>query len=344
LVKTVLKVPWVMNIILTCASLIISGTIMELTVRNLGFAKHMITDPAFESSSSPGVIYRYKANFAGLLQGPTEVRTNSFGCRDREYSLKKEPGVTRIVVLGDSITFGQGVKEEETFPKVMEKSLNKTLYPSHIEIINFGVQGYTIKNEVARYLTEARQFKPDVAILASISEDLNMTRELNFVDEQGFLTKKGIADSRLKRLMRRFHTAYLIKEIYYKKILIHTRLYRSQALTSDNIDERLTLLQKEVRKFVAACEKDRAIPIFALLDLEPSVFSNTILVTLRRLFPDLLIVDIPSFMAGKGGDKLRIPRDGHPNKEAHEIISDVLIDQLRRVQIFRSTSNRPPEQ
>ena len=41
--------------------------------------------------------------------------------------------------MGDSVTFGQGVKVEESFAKVMEKSLNERSFASKIEITNFGV-------------------------------------------------------------------------------------------------------------------------------------------------------------------------------------------------------------
>ena len=150
--------------------------------------------------------------------------------------------------MGDSVTFGQGVKVEETFAKLIETSLNERLSARNIEIINFGVQGYTISNQVARYLTEVRQFKPDIAILTPISEDLNLNRELTFVDKNGFLTKARMGNERLNQYLRKLHTVYLMKEIYYTKIVIRSKIYQNNALTSESLAERLALLEREVKE------------------------------------------------------------------------------------------------
>jgi hypothetical protein len=48
---------------------------------------------------------------------------NSHGHRDVEVTLEKPPGVFRILVLGDSLTVGANVRQEEAYPKVLEKHL-----------------------------------------------------------------------------------------------------------------------------------------------------------------------------------------------------------------------------
>lgn len=67
--------------------------------------------------------------------------------RHKGYSLEKPPKTFRIVVLGDSYTFGQGVKRDETFPKRLEYLLNKASNGTKFEVINLGFCGLNTMGE-----------------------------------------------------------------------------------------------------------------------------------------------------------------------------------------------------
>lgn len=64
------------------------------------------------------------------------------------YTLGKKGGVFRILALGDSITYGQGVKREETFSKVLEGMLNEN-NSKRVEIVNTGIRGLLSYIELA---------------------------------------------------------------------------------------------------------------------------------------------------------------------------------------------------
>src|SRR3989344_9377246 len=66
----------------------------------------------------------------------TYATLNSHGYRGREFSLEKEPKTKRILVLGDSFTFGHGVSDQNTYPFLLEQELRKKL--QNIEVINAG--------------------------------------------------------------------------------------------------------------------------------------------------------------------------------------------------------------
>ena len=55
--------------------------------------------------------------------------------------LTKPPGVFRILVLGDSFTVGANVRQEEAYPKVLEKRL-QSVYGPRIQVVNAGVGGW----------------------------------------------------------------------------------------------------------------------------------------------------------------------------------------------------------
>ena len=89
--------------------------------------------------------YRLTPNYEGvnsIYKKVHKVKTNSKGMRDfREYDYEKPEGIYRIVILGDSYVFGNGVELENSFVEILRNKLNKT------EIINLGTPGYGINQE-----------------------------------------------------------------------------------------------------------------------------------------------------------------------------------------------------
>lgn len=115
-----------------------------------------------EVDPDPLIGHRHAPNRSALLMG-VMVKTNSYGYRDREFSLEKPPGVLRIVMLGDSFTEGWGAPEQETFSKRIERRYNEQGIPA--EVINTGVGNYNTIQEVELFLTEAYRFHPDIVVL-----------------------------------------------------------------------------------------------------------------------------------------------------------------------------------
>ncbi|MDD3876493.1 MAG: hypothetical protein PHT69_07710 [Bacteroidales bacterium] len=66
---------------------------------------------------------------------------NSFGLPDKEYSIKKDSSVFRILAMGDSFTEGAGATQDSAWPKLLEEKLRNYYFPQKIEIINAGITG-----------------------------------------------------------------------------------------------------------------------------------------------------------------------------------------------------------
>ena len=98
----------------------------------------------------------------------TIFHTNSKGIRGvSEYAYQKQATKKRILILGDSFTFGIGVSDNETYPYYMEKM------SSGLEVLNFGVSGYG-HDQMLLYLKEAGiRYKPDIVILGFVYSDLS---------------------------------------------------------------------------------------------------------------------------------------------------------------------------
>jgi lysophospholipase L1-like esterase len=125
-----------------------------------------------QRSSNAEMSHEHAPNRGALLMG-VAVRTNSLGLRDREISPHKTPGVRRLLVLGDSMTFGWGAAEEDTYPRTLERLLNRD--GIRYEVINAGVGNYNSAQEFAYFKTRGIGLQPDELILGFYINDAEPT-------------------------------------------------------------------------------------------------------------------------------------------------------------------------
>lgn len=123
-----------------------------------------------QKSSYPYQGHEHIQNKEAFLYG-VEFKINSQGFRaDKEFTVSKPVNVTRILVLGDSITVGWGVEYNESYPKKLENLLNKNSDLNY-EVINTGVGNYNTKSELAT-LKKNLNFEPDIIILGFYINDI----------------------------------------------------------------------------------------------------------------------------------------------------------------------------
>lgn len=97
-------------------------------------------------------------------------RINQHGFRDGPYPAANRDGGFRIIVLGDSFTYGTGVSLEDTFPEQMEQ----VFFPAHdreVEVLNWGVYAYNTRQQVALLRHRVDEFDPDLVLLVAYVND-----------------------------------------------------------------------------------------------------------------------------------------------------------------------------
>ena len=124
------------------------------------------------------IFYRHKPDFTRTYQ-QEYVTINSFGLRDSEIYKDKKTAI-RLLLLGDSVTFGWGVNQKEIFPEVLERLLNQNS-TTEIEVINAGVGGYNTYQETQYFLNEGIYFNPDMLVLVFVENDFEVQ---NTIDEK----------------------------------------------------------------------------------------------------------------------------------------------------------------
>lgn len=101
----------------------------------------------------------------------TVIRTNSLGYRNPEVGLKSS---RRVLFLGDSITLGEWLPEEETFVRRIEEL--SVQGPEPLETINAGVSAIGLETELAILVETGLRLEPDIVVLGFYLNDAEPSR------------------------------------------------------------------------------------------------------------------------------------------------------------------------
>jgi len=145
--------------------------------------------------------------------------------RQGQQSKTKPPGAYRIIALGSSTTIGYGVCDyQDVWTAILEKKLNETPFPYHVEIINAGNQQTT--NEMLRVLRDALvDYHPDMLIVYAGHNDGNLVDML--VSENAKITDKlRNAESSERKTAAGDLRGLLEKSSLYQLAQIKTRSFR----------------------------------------------------------------------------------------------------------------------
>jgi lysophospholipase L1-like esterase len=96
---------------------------------------------------------------------------NSMGFRDGEIPEIKKENELRILMLGDSITWGDYVQAEEVYVERTEKYLKGTMGDTVIEVINAGVEDIGLKEEIDILEEKGLSIDPDIVVVAFYLND-----------------------------------------------------------------------------------------------------------------------------------------------------------------------------
>jgi lysophospholipase L1-like esterase len=90
-----------------------------------------------------------------------------------DYAVSRAPGVTRVAVLGDSLAFGWGADDDETYPAQLERELARLLAPRRLEVMNAAFPGTCLGEKAAWYELGVRRFAPRLVVLTALGDDVD---------------------------------------------------------------------------------------------------------------------------------------------------------------------------
>jgi hypothetical protein len=287
--------------------------------------KVALTNYCMSHRHKPGAYFK---NLYGV-----EVKINSKGLRDYEYSYEKAANCFRILVLGDSITFGWGVPLELTYSKLLEKELN-VYYPQlKVEVINAGVGNYQMRDEVCFLETEGLRYNPDIIIMGFFIDDARVNEKIDYLWFKTHSFLYAFLQSKYNAVLNRYD-----KKRYFKNY--YTNLYAKNSETKKNLEITSEWLKKIVTR--------ENIPLAILLipdlnQLNPYPFKkiNYYLKTLFFDYTKTKVLDLlPYFDIDNIGPKNYWVswEDPHHNIKAHEIISKAVYPEV--VSLINRAVNR----
>jgi hypothetical protein len=126
-----------------------------------------------------------RAGAEGLVVGETRqyVHVNKHGFRDVNRSYEKPASTIRIAVLGNSWTEAMQVPLDKSYCSLLERKLTEiSCYAGkQVEVLNFGVSGYSTAQELLLLRQEVWKYHPDVVVVAfySARDIANNVRQFN---------------------------------------------------------------------------------------------------------------------------------------------------------------------
>ena len=269
-------------------------------------------NPAFNIELVPG--HEQIFDGFGLCIPYTSVKINSHGFRDYEYPVEKPDNTFRIVVVGDSITFGQGVELNQTYSKVLEKSLNEMNDDKNYEVLNFGSPGYNIAEKVELLRIKAMKFSPDLVIFQYLGDDIvdwNEFREIEKERLQEFANKEG---KPVKSLTR------------FEKLEVHGETYEEyiRILLNERLDEALRKVENSFKKLDSITQDDIGV-LLVVSDVDLNQASTIEKISSLYNWP---LMDL-EFLRQYPENKIEIhPKDNHPTPFANTLIAENMYEEL----------------
>ncbi len=193
-------------------SLVVTFLVAEVALRLLSKASLHVFDVEMWryakaikiESDVPGVVEEHRPNADELLMG-VRVRTDERGLRRADPATEEaRTADDRLVIaLGDSVTFGWGAAEKDTFPSQLERLLAvqcpKEGAP-RATVLNAGIGNCNTSMEVERYEARLRPMKPKWLIVGYSYNDAEPDAVPNFNPFLWHSALLSLASARLQRL------------------------------------------------------------------------------------------------------------------------------------------------
>ena len=259
--------------------------------------------------------------YAGLYS------TNSFGLRGDALSLERPEGTFRILSVGDSFTYGQGVPFEDVYTEQLERRLNDTSGGPEYEVINAGKSGVNTAWELAYLKRPGLRFEPNLITVQFYLNDVTIDRRTG--------TGRGTFDALMAPLRR----SYVLFFLRYRFGALQQS--RNRTDWRENVARRVTREQPAWKACAAAIDglgtisREAEILILVALfphpgEAHPATGVVHRAVAERRRRAGLHVLDLADALRQvPPADQIVSAIDHHPSAKLHHIAAGEILDAVR---------------
>jgi len=278
-------------------------------------------------------VFELKPNATGTFPGGVDAtrtfayRTNAQGLRDRNRAAKA-PGARRLLVMGDSYTFGYAVAEEEAYPQVTERLLNERGHPG-FEVVNAGIPDYNSRQERQLLSRLMPIYQPDAVVLSYVINDAEPSTALPTPPDETYRHAHSWFLAELAEISNRH---------LFKRRVLDTHKDTVSGAYLDGFAEdspKWRDSKQAIREMRDLCAAAR-IPLVILIlpdftqDFDDRYgfrkIHDAVASWGREL--DVPVFDLLTTFRGSDHQGLLVPWDGHPNAEGHRRIAEFLVARI----------------
>lgn len=329
------------NLLLSLASLLLLAALLEGAFRLLDVRGHF-TDrmrgydsillpeperfPGLSRQFRPDSEFetRYDSDPRGYFDptGGLRYRVNRWGFRGPDWEERKAPGTLRVLLLGDSFVFGEGVRWEDTLGERLEALLTPAL-GAPVEVLGVAVGGWSTQDEIVYLRHFGARFEPDLVLVVYVLNDAGYPvgvdlweRFRRAYEAPEWLRRSYLASFLYTRIARDWIGRRYVESMVASGVTQSERWERSFLLLSRGgaIAERIGA-RYGVVLFPFLYQLDERHPFLALHERVRSACARA-----GIPFRDLL----PAFVGRPYADLWVHPSDQHPNEEGQRIAAEAI--------------------
>lgn len=255
----------------------------------------------------------------------TYTRLNSLDYRDKEWALEKPPGVRRIAFVGDSFTYGWGVKKSaDRFPDRIQ-AMFEARAPGSVEVMNVAKAGWDTSAQLPAVREMIDRYEIDEVVLCHVPNDVEKLLPRSAEFDPIAPPMPVLVNASSSSLVD-----YLFRRVWLPRV---PSVHQYHDWLADGFDtpEVWQLHRQQLHDIVTLC-RDRGVTIrVALL---PFIRTNgtrfdgrRLHAALRRFFEanGVAVLDLFPAIAGRSTAELVVSaQDAHPNEAAHALFATSL--------------------
>jgi lysophospholipase L1-like esterase len=202
---------------------------------------------------------------SSYLKTEPDIQTNNVGFRGPNILMPKPRNHIRLVALGGSATWGQDVKDEQAWPRIIQTELRLKFPQFPIEVVNAGVPGYNSMEDLINLITRVLPLEPDIVMVYQAYNDMkSITRATTFEpDYSDWRSRENPHDNIQEKVARYSRLVFGLSQLAKK--VSGEPVNNSKKKFEDH--GQLKSFKRNIINIVAICQAHNIVPVLSTFNL-----------------------------------------------------------------------------